>query len=67
MANSTQSPEARVAAAVKITEEFEQAMAAIKAEYEDLLKTSMKKNDESFIERVRQNIKNLYEKLTGNL
>ncbi|MFA6131800.1 MAG: hypothetical protein WC702_01875 [Patescibacteria group bacterium] len=60
-------PEERVAAAVKITAEFEDAMAAIKAEYKDLLKKSIKENDERFIVRLRENIASLYEKLTGNL
>jgi len=63
MEASNQQPEDRVAAAIKITAEFDSAMDVIKAEYDDQLKKTLKENDERFIARIRQGIIKLYEKV----
>jgi len=60
--SSSLSPEERVAVAVKITEEFDQAIDAVKTEYDDLIKNSIKENDERLIGRLREKIKSFFAK-----
>jgi hypothetical protein len=54
-------PEERLAAAVKVVEEFEQALAAIRSEHRELVNQAVKVGEARVIKRLKKDILNLFE------
>ena len=66
MANPTsQISDDRIKAAIKITEEFEQSIAAIKNEHDDLVKKTIKAGEQKAAARVRDFISKIFSSKTN--
>jgi hypothetical protein len=67
MDEKNRSPQGRVEAAMKITAEFEQALSAIQAEYNGLIKKTLAEKETGAISRLHEAVKKFYEKLTSGI
>jgi|GEM_PF-7046309 hypothetical protein len=55
------SPKERLVAAIKVVEEFEQTIAAIRAEHSQLVNQTVKAGEAQAVERLKKDILNLFE------